>query len=100
MDAQADLFHASLGPNAFDQSSPADELACLLHQDDEEIHGPRAERHDFRVIRQKSVCDRQFEGAEAEDCLLLAVHRIFSSISVLETSSQGIPSSRRQLAGL
>src|SRR6266702_89329 len=100
MDAQADLFGSSLGPNAFDQGSPADDLICLLQQDDEEIHGARAERHDFRVVRQKSVCNRQFEGAEAENCPLLTAHAIVSSMPVLKVSSQGIPSSRRQLAGL
>jgi hypothetical protein len=27
--------------NALDQGSPTDDLVCLLHQDDEEIHGAR-----------------------------------------------------------
>jgi len=36
--------------NALDQGSPADDLVCLLHQDDEEIHGVRAEWHDLCAI--------------------------------------------------
>jgi hypothetical protein len=57
MDAQADLFDSSLWPNALDQSSPADDLVCVLHQDDEEIHGASAERYDPRAICQKSGPD-------------------------------------------
>jgi hypothetical protein len=52
---------------------------CLLHQDDEGIHGTRAEAQDF---------------------LVLIAHRIFSSMPVLAVTSPGIPRSRRQLAGL
>jgi hypothetical protein len=58
VDAQADVFGASLWPNALDQGSPADDFVCLLHQDNEEIHGARAERYDFCAICQKSVSDR------------------------------------------
>src|SRR5882762_7868998 len=98
MDAQADLFGSSLRPNALDQGSPADDLICLLHQDDEEIHGARAERYDLCAICQKSVSDRQFERAEAQDCPVLTAHRIFSSAPVLEVTSVGIPRARRHLA--
>ena len=100
MDAQADLFGSSLWPNALDQGSPADDLVCLLHQDDEEIHGARAERYDLCAICQKSVSDRQFERAEAQDFPVLIAHGIFSSNAVLEVTSPGIPRSRRQWAGL
>jgi len=72
----------------------------LRRQDDEEIHGPRAERHDLCAICQKSVSDRQFERAEAQDFPVLIARGIFSSMPVLEATSPGIPRSRRQLAGL
>jgi len=39
---------------------------CLLHQDDEEIHGARTERYDLCAICQKSVSDREFERAESQ----------------------------------
>jgi hypothetical protein len=42
VDAQADLFSSSLWPNALDQGSVADDFVCVLHQDDEEIHGAGA----------------------------------------------------------
>src|SRR5216683_6008796 len=100
MDAQADLFGSSRWPNALDQGSPADDLVCLLHQDDEDIHGARAKRHDLCAICQKSVSDRQFERAEAQDCPVLTAHGIFSSMPVLEATSPGILRSRRQWAGL
>jgi len=100
VDAQAGLFGPSLWPNALDQGSPADDLVCLLHKDDEEIHGAPAEWYDLCAIRQKSASDRQFERAEAQDCLVLTAHGIFSSIPVLEVTSSGISRSRRQLAGL
>jgi hypothetical protein len=100
VDAQADLFGSSLRPNALDQGSPADDLVCLLHQDDEEIHGARAERYDLCAICQKHVSDRQFERAEAQDFAALIAHGIFSSMPVLEVTSPGIPRSRRQWAGL
>jgi hypothetical protein len=100
VDAQADLFGSSLWPNALDQGSPADDLVCLLHQDDQEIHGTRAERHDLRAICQKFVSDRKFERAEAQHFAALITHGIFSSMPVLEVISSGIPRSRRQLAGL
>ena len=66
----------------------------------EEIHGARAERYDLCAICQKSVSDRQFERAEAQDLAVLIAHGIFSSMPVLEATSPGIPRSRRQLAGL
>jgi hypothetical protein len=100
VDAQADLFGSSLWPNALDQGSPVDDLVCLLHQDDEEIHGARAERYDLCAICQKHVSDRQFERAEAQDFAALIAHGIFSSMPVLEVTSPGIPRSRRQWAGL
>ena len=100
MDAQADLFGSSLWPNALDQGSPADELVRLLHQDDEEIHGARAERYDLCAICQKSVSDRQFERPEAQDLPALIAHEIFSTMPILEVTSPGIPRWRRQLAGL
>src|SRR6266478_6338501 len=100
MDAEADLFDSSLWPNARDQGSPADDLVCLLHQDDEEIHGARAERHDLCAICQKSVSNREFERAEAQHFAALIAHGIFSSMPVLEVTSSWIPRSRRQLAGL
>jgi hypothetical protein len=100
VDAQADLFGSSLWPNALDRGSPADDLVCLLHQDDEEVHGARAERYDLCAICQKSVSDRQFERAEAQHFAALIAHRIFSSTPVLELTSSGIPRSRRQWAGL
>jgi hypothetical protein len=86
--------------NALDQGSPADDLVCLLHQDDEEIHGVRANRCDLCAICQKSVSNRQFERAEAQDFPLLIAHGIFSSALVLKVTSPGIPRSRRHLAGL
>src|ERR1700688_903514 len=73
---------------------------CLLHQDDEDIHGARAERYDLCAICQKSVSNRQFERAEAQDFPVLIAHGIFSAMPVLEFTSPGIPRSRRQLAGL
>jgi hypothetical protein len=100
VDAQADLFGSSLRPNTLDQGSPADDLVCLLHQDDEEIHGARAERYDRCAICQKSVSDREFERAEAQHFAALVVHASFSSVPVLEVTSPGISRSRRQLAGL
>jgi hypothetical protein len=100
VDAQADLFGSSLRPNALDQGSPANDLVCLLHQDDEEIHGARAERYDHCAIRQKSASDRQFERAEAQDFPVLIAHGTFSSVPVLKVTSPGFPRSRRQLAGL
>ena len=39
--------------NALDQGSPTDDLVCLLHRDDEEIHDARAEWHDLCAICQK-----------------------------------------------
>ena len=98
MDAQADLFD-SFWPNALDQGSPADDLVCLLHQDDEEIHGARAEWYDLCAICQKSISDRQFERAEAQDLAALIAYGIFSFTPVLVTSP-GMPRSRRQWAGL
>src|SRR5260221_5563670 len=100
MDAQTDLCGSSFWPNALDQGSPADDLVCLLHQDDEEIHGARAERYDFCGICQKPVSDRQLERAEAQHFAAPIAHGIFSSIALLEVTSPGIPRSRRQLAGL
>jgi|SRR6266404_9447750 hypothetical protein len=100
MDAEADLFGSSLWPNALDQGSAVDDLVCLLHQDDQEIHGAGAKRHDLGAICQKSVSDRQFERAEAQDCPVPTAHGIFSSAPVLEVTSPGFPRSRRQLAGL
>jgi len=100
VDAQADLFDSSLWPNALDQGSPADDLVCLLHQDDEEIHGARAERYDLCAICEKSVSDRQFERAKAQDFPMPIAHGIFSSRPVIEVTSPGISRSRRQLAGL
>ena len=94
------MFDSSLWPNALDQRSPVDDLVCLLHQDNQEIHGAPAKRHDLCAIYQKSVSDRQFERAEAQDFPVLIAHGIFSSIPVLEVTSPGIPRSRRQLAGL
>ena len=100
MDAQADLFGSSHGPNALDQGSPADDLVCLLDQDDEEIHRARAERDDLCAIYQKPVSDRQFETAEAQYFAALIAHGMFSSKPGFEVTSPGIPRSRRQLAGL
>jgi hypothetical protein len=99
VDAKADLFGSSLWPNALDQGSPADDLVGLLHQDDEKIHGARAERYDLCAIGQKSGSDREFERAEAQFAALIA-HGTFSSMPILEVTSSGIPRSRRQLAGL
>jgi hypothetical protein len=98
--AQADLFGSSFWPNALDQGSPSDDLVCLLRQDDQEIHGARAERDGLCAICQKSVPDRQFERAEAQHFAALITHGIFSSKLVLELTSSGVPRSRRQLAGL
>ena len=50
VDAQADRFGSSLRSNALNQRSLADDLVCLLHQDDEEIHSARAERYDLCAI--------------------------------------------------
>jgi hypothetical protein len=100
VDAQADWFGASLWPNEFDQGSPAYDLVCLFHQDDEKVHGTRAERYDLRAICQKSVSDREFERAEAQHFAALIAHAIFSSMPVLEATALGVPRSRRQLAGL
>jgi len=100
MDAEADLFDSSLWPNALDQRSPVDDLVCLLHQDNQEIRGAPAKRHDLCAVCQKSFSDRQFERAEAQDFPVLIAHGKFSSIPVLEVTSPGIPRSRRQLAGL
>jgi hypothetical protein len=95
-----DLFGSSLWPNALDQGSPADDVVCLLHQDDEEVHGARAKRHDLCAICQKPASDRQFERAEAHNFPVLITHGIFSSMPVLEVISPGIPRSRRQLTEL
>jgi hypothetical protein len=100
VDAHADLFGSALWPNALDQGSPADDFVCLLHQDDEQIHGARAERYDLCAICQKSVSDREFERPEAQHFAALIAHGIFSSMPVLEVTSSGISRSRRQLAGL
>jgi hypothetical protein len=100
VDAQTDLFDPSLWPNALDQGSPADDLVCLLHKDDEKIHGAPAEWYDLCAICQKSVSDREFERAEAQHFAALIAHGIFSSMPVLEVTSPGISRSRRQLAGL
>src|ERR1700756_1195706 len=100
MDAQADLFGSSRWPNALDQGSLANDLVCLLRQDDEDIHGASAERHDLCIICQKPVPDRQFERSEAQDLAALIAHEIISSTPVLEVASSGDPRSRRQLAGL
>src|SRR5260221_7278198 len=78
VDAQTDLFGSSLWPNALDQGSPADDLVCLLHQDDEEIHGACAERYDLCAICQKPVSDRQFERAEAQQFAALITHGMLS----------------------
>jgi hypothetical protein len=90
MDAEADLFDSSLWPNALDQRSPVNELVCLLHQDDQEIHGAPAERHDLCAIYQKSVSGRQFERAEAQHFPVLIAHAIFSSMPVLERRRRGL----------
>jgi hypothetical protein len=90
------LFDSPLWPNALDQGSPADDVVCVLHQDDEEIHGARAERYDLCAICQESVSDRQFERAEAQDFPVLIAHGIFASMPVLDVTSPGIPRSRRQ----
>jgi hypothetical protein len=100
VDAEADLFGSPLWPNALDQGSPADNLVCLLHQDDEEIHSARAERYDLCAICQKPVSDREFEGAKAQHFGALVAHGSFSSMPVLEVTSSEISRSRRQLAGL
>jgi hypothetical protein len=94
------LFGSSLWPNALDQGSPSDNLVCLLRQDDQEIHGARAERDGLCAICQKSVPNRQFERAEAQHFAALVAHGIFSSKLVLEPTSSGIARWRRQLAGL
>src|ERR1700732_4496243 len=85
---------------ALDQGSLADDFVCLLHQDDEEIHGARAEQYDLCAICQRSVSDRQFERAESQDFPVPIAHGIFSSMPVLEVTSPGIARSPRQLAGL
>jgi hypothetical protein len=100
VDAQADLFCTSRRPNPLDQGSPADDLGSLLHQNDEEIHGTRAERYDPCAMCQKPVSDRQFQRAEAQHLAALVAHGMFSTMPVLKAASPGIPRSRRQFAGL
>jgi hypothetical protein len=73
---------------------------CSLHQDDEEIHGARAERYDLCAICQKSAFNSQIERAEAQDFPALIARGIFLSMPALEVTSPGIPRSRRQWAGL
>jgi len=63
--------------------TPVSNLVCLLHQDDEEIHGARAERYDLCAICQKHDSDRQFEGAEAQNFAALIAQGIFLSMPVL-----------------
>src|SRR5258708_16373552 len=91
MDAEADLFGSSLWPNTLDQGFPGDDLVCLLHQDDEEIHGARAERYGLCAICQKPVSDRQFERAEAQDGPTLIAHGMFSSMPIIEVPSPALP---------
>jgi hypothetical protein len=94
------LFGSSLWPNALDQGSSADDVVCLLHQDDEKIHGARAERYDVCAICEKPASDRQLERTEAQNFPAPIAHAIFSSTPALKVTSPGIPRSRRQLAGL
>jgi hypothetical protein len=84
---EAQLVAEIRADNALDQGSPIDDLVCLLHQDDEEIHGARAERYDLCAICQKPVSDRLFERAEAQDFAALIAHGILSSMPVLEVTS-------------
>jgi hypothetical protein len=88
MDAKADLIGASLWPNTFDQSSLGDDLVRSLHQDDEQIHGARTERHILCAVRQEPVPDGKFVRAEAQ------------GVPVGSVDHYWISRSRRQLAGL
>jgi hypothetical protein len=88
MHAEADLIGAALWPNTFDQGSPADDLVRLLHQDDEQIHGARTERHNLCAIRQEPVTNGKLVRAEAQ------------GVPVDSVDLYWISRSRRQLAGL
>jgi hypothetical protein len=91
---------SSLYPMTTLPSSSLSPKRSLLRQDDEEILGTRAERYDLCAICRKSVFNRRFESAEAQDFPVLIAHETFSSTPVLEVTSLGIPRSRRQWAGL
>src|SRR5258705_9668751 len=55
----------------------ADDLVCLLHQDNKDVHRPRSQWHDLCAIAEEPVADRQLKRTEAQNFPVLTAHGMF-----------------------